>query len=690
MAENKVSVELSIDEQKALRAITDLQNKLGDFSKKSVKEFGKIDAAVAVFAGNLASKAVTGSLSLIGDGFRAIANNARDFVNAANIQEVAVNDLNTALALTGQYSKQTSKDLQDYASELQNLTGVGDEVILSNQALIQNIARLSDVELKQATNAAIQLSAALGKDLRTSSELVAKAINGKTESLGRFGITIEKSSNQAEQFNNVIRGLAQFSGTAESKLQTFAGASQALDGRVGDLKESFGAIITQNPAITKAINAIGSGVQEIQKYVDQNRQVFIRLINDAFVPFVEIGGTAALIVLDIAQSFVKLNDAININRTNDQLKRLQEELNNVRESSMQMIDPNTGERIKTFNEQVLESEIKRLEGSLTKDIEFYNKKQKVFEDFGKKVKEIQTSITTALQEDNTKLIQQDDERFKKLQENALKTKQTEEQTLLSIKLLRDTANQERMTNTEIMSQYEQLKADENFMFLSENLGREEALREVARAEELSKTAGQNAAINQLMAARTKAEQNRIFAVQDWEKLSNKQRLDNLKATFGAIATLQSSGSRELFEVGKAAAVGQATIDGILAVQKALGAAPPPLNYALAATVGVATAANIAKIASQKMPKFESGGIVGGNSFTGDKITARVNSGEMILNKQQQKNLFNDINSGGSSGGVIEAINALGDRIAGMTIIVQANSREIARLVRDERNSGFAI
>jgi hypothetical protein len=63
---------------------------------------------------------------------------------------------------------------------------------------------------------------------------------------------------------------------------------------------------------------------------------------------------------------------------------------------------------------------------------------------------------------------------------------------------------------------------------------------------------------------------------------------------------------------------------------------------------------------------------------------------MILNKQQQKNLFNDINSGGSSGGVIEAINALGDRIAGMTIIVQANSREIARLVRDERNSGFAI
>lgn len=690
MAENKVAVELSIEEQKALRAITDLQNKIGDFSKKSVKQFGKLDAAVGVFAGNLASKAVTGSLSLIADGFRAIANNAKDFVNAANIQEVAVNDLNTALALTGKYSKAASTDLQAYASELQNLTGVGDEVILKNQALIQNIAQLSNQELKQATRAAIDLSAAFGKDLATTSQIVAKAINGKSDALRKFGINIEKSSNQAEQYNNVMKALAQFSGSAESKLQTFAGASQALDGRIGDLKESFGSIITQNPAITKAINAIGSGVQEIQKYVNENRQVFIRLINDAIVPFVEIGGTAALVVLDIAQAFVKLNDAIDIGRTNDQLKRLQEELKNVRESSVQMIDPNTGERIKTFNEQVLETEIKRLESSLVKDVEFYNKKQKVFEDFGKKVKDIQASITSALQEDNSKLIQQDDERFKKLQENALKSKQVEEQTLLSIKLLRDAANQERMTNTEMMSQFERLKADENFMFLSENLGREEALREIARAEELSKTAGHNAAINQLMAARTKAEQNRIFAVQNYEALSNKQRLDNFKATLGTIATLQSSGSRELFEVGKAAAVGQATIDGIAAVQKALASAPPPFNFALAATVGVATAANIAKIASQKMPKFESGGIVGGNSFTGDKITARVNSGEMILNKQQQKNLFNDINSGGSSGAVIDAINALGDRIAGMTIIVQANSREIARLVRDERNAGFAI
>lgn len=51
-----------------------------------------------------------------------------------------------------------------------------------------------------------------------------------------------------------------------------------------------------------------------------------------------------------------------------------------------------------------------------------------------------------------------------------------------------------------------------------------------------------------------------------------------------------------------------------------------------------------------IPKFETGGIVGGSSYTGDKVPALVNSGEMILNKGQQSNLFRMLNGGGSSSG----------------------------------------
>lgn len=46
-----------------------------------------------------------------------------------------------------------------------------------------------------------------------------------------------------------------------------------------------------------------------------------------------------------------------------------------------------------------------------------------------------------------------------------------------------------------------------------------------------------------------------------------------------------------------------------------------------------------------MPMYATGGIVGGNSFTGDNMLIRANSGEMILNKKQQANLFNMLDGG---------------------------------------------
>lgn len=50
-------------------------------------------------------------------------------------------------------------------------------------------------------------------------------------------------------------------------------------------------------------------------------------------------------------------------------------------------------------------------------------------------------------------------------------------------------------------------------------------------------------------------------------------------------------------------------------------------------------------ASLAMAAFKDGGIVGGSSFYGDKVIARLNSGEMVLSKKQQTNLFNAIDNG---------------------------------------------
>ena len=50
-------------------------------------------------------------------------------------------------------------------------------------------------------------------------------------------------------------------------------------------------------------------------------------------------------------------------------------------------------------------------------------------------------------------------------------------------------------------------------------------------------------------------------------------------------------------------------------------------------------------ATKAMMAFEDGGIVGGSSYYGDKVIARLNSGEMVLNRRQQTTLFNAIDNG---------------------------------------------
>lgn len=65
-----------------------------------------------------------------------------------------------------------------------------------------------------------------------------------------------------------------------------------------------------------------------------------------------------------------------------------------------------------------------------------------------------------------------------------------------------------------------------------------------------------------------------------------------------------------------------------------------------------TAAQLAAIVAQihSISGFASGGIIGGGNMYGDHVLARVNSGEMVLNKSQQGRLFKAIESGNIGGG----------------------------------------
>ena len=71
----------------------------------------------------------------------------------------------------------------------------------------------------------------------------------------------------------------------------------------------------------------------------------------------------------------------------------------------------------------------------------------------------------------------------------------------------------------------------------------------------------------------------------------------------------------------------------------------PYGFITSALVAAAGAAQIATIIASKPqpPAFATGGVVPGNSYSGDRVTALVNSGEMVLTRQQQARLFDMAN-----------------------------------------------
>lgn len=131
----------------------------------------------------------------------------------------------------------------------------------------------------------------------------------------------------------------------------------------------------------------------------------------------------------------------------------------------------------------------------------------------------------------------------------------------------------------------------------------------------------------------------------------------------------------------------------LAIAKALSSSAPPLSYITAAITGAAAAAQLAaQIAAKPVPpSFASGGIVQGNSYSGDKVSANVNSGEMILNARQQRQLWETANGGGGAGGVslnVNVENSASD-VAQASVIPGADGFTVAikRIVGDAMASG---
>lgn len=148
-------------------------------------------------------------------------------------------------------------------------------------------------------------------------------------------------------------------------------------------------------------------------------------------------------------------------------------------------------------------------------------------------------------------------------------------------------------------------------------------------------------------------QNLINALGDSNLTTLTKMADGMGALgAGAIiagnAISQLGANSKMAKVGLiAAAIGQVIVGYSLAVSdaaKKLGW----FGWIAASLSGLGI---VASTISQ-LKGYNTGGIIDGNSIHGDKVLARVNSGEMVLNKRQQSNLFRQLNNATNNASVV--------------------------------------
>ena len=154
----------------------------------------------------------------------------------------ANNNLNASLRSTGQYTKDVSNGIKEWASNLSELTGIEDEVIinLTSMAIKQG---LSTDQAKLATQTAIGLSKALGIDQNEALKMVMQAHSGVFTQMSRSIPAMRDLTDNTEKMalmNKIASGgLDQIA----NDMNTAEGSIKKSDTAMRELKTSLGDII---------------------------------------------------------------------------------------------------------------------------------------------------------------------------------------------------------------------------------------------------------------------------------------------------------------------------------------------------------------------------------------------------------------------------------------------------------------
>lgn len=198
--------------------------------------------------------------------FRSLVNIGKDLVKSYAEQEQSEAALAAAIRATGGDVGQLMGQYTDFASRIQRVTTVGDEVTLG---LLQQARSFGVAEenMEEATQGAIGLSKAFGIDMNTALRGVALAYEGNFAQLSRYIPALRGAKTDAERMAIVQKNMAAGFEIAKAEAQTGAGTMAQLSNAFGDLKEIGGQLLTET--LVPLLNFVLPKLQELAEWISE-------------------------------------------------------------------------------------------------------------------------------------------------------------------------------------------------------------------------------------------------------------------------------------------------------------------------------------------------------------------------------------------------------------------------------------
>jgi len=253
----------------------------------ATRSSGKLHHAL-LGIGKVAGKLALAGVLAVGAGVGLLGAQMAGGVKSAIDYAAAQKQTEAVIKSTGGAAHVSVKDVQSYAATLEGVAGVSDDMVISGENLlltftsIRNEAGKGNDIFNQATKTSLDLSLALGQDMKSSAIQVGKALNDPIKgvtALQRVGVSFTES--QKKQIKTLVDSghtlqaqkliLAElnkeFGGASKAAGESFAGAMGRAKNALSDVWRSVGFLLL--PKLTQLGNWLaGTGVPALQVFFD--------------------------------------------------------------------------------------------------------------------------------------------------------------------------------------------------------------------------------------------------------------------------------------------------------------------------------------------------------------------------------------------------------------------------------------